>query len=161
MALPVSEGYPVVFENPEVIRAAAILPALGAWDAAPLEINVTGARNVVFYMSYTAGAPNGAVDFYFEYSPMSQDPLAPPMWWRDILFAPGILAAGVDTQSRIQRQYVTYQAVGLVREDFRYPPDGPIDLGLCVERIRLFARESGAAGNPGVFGVGAYLMRGA
>lgn len=158
MVFPVSEGYPLAFINPVVLRAAAVLPGAGAWDAAPLEINTVGVRYATFYMSYIRAGAGGAVDFYFETSPMSVDALVPPIWWQQSIFAGGMMVAGTDIASRIQREFVTYQAIGALREDFIY---GPIDLGLCAERIRMFARESGAVGTPGTFGVGAVFTRGA
>jgi hypothetical protein len=156
MVLPIGSPYPFVV-NPPVIRAVAVLPAAPAWDATPLEINTVGVHYATFYMSYIRGAIGGAVDFYFEISPMSVDPVAPPTWWRQTLYAGGILAAGVDTQSRVQREYVTYGSTGALLENFVW---GPIDLGLSAERIRMFARESGVPGTPGTFGVGAIMIRG-
>jgi hypothetical protein len=158
MVFPASEGYPLAFENPVVLRAAAILPAAGAWDATPLEINTVGVRYAQFYLSYMRAAVGGAVDFYFEISAMSVDALAPPIWWRQTIFAGGVVAANVDIQSRLQCEYITYGATSALLENFVY---GVVDLGLSAERIRMFARESGVVGNPGAFGAGAIFMRGA
>lgn len=156
MVLPVGSPYPFVV-NPPVIRAAAALLAAGAWDAAPLEINTVGVHYVTFYMSYIRAAIGGAVDFYFEISPMSVDPVAPPTWWRQTIYAGGLVVANTEIQSRVQQEYVTYGSTSALLENFVW---GPMDLGLSAERIRMFSRESGVVGNPGTFGVGALMIRG-
>lgn len=137
----------------QTARASAALPAAGAWDAAPVELFSTGAESVTLHMTYTRGGAGGAVDFQMQVSPYSLLTLAPASaaeWQHMTQYTAGVLAAGVDTQSREQREYITYQAVGATTEAFVY---GPVDLAERIERIRVTARESGNAGAPGTFAV--------
>lgn len=145
MVLPITPAYPVITQ-PVTVRAAAILLAAGAWDAAPLEIAVPGFEKGTFFFSYTRGAAGGAFDYSIEVSPYSADQLIVQSWYQMSEYAPGILAAGVDTQSRVQREYITYQAIGAAIENFI---SGPIEISRNIERIRLNVRESGDVANPG------------
>lgn len=155
---PISEPM-IVVENPVIVRAYAALPGAGAWDATPLIINTVGIRYAALYISYLRGAVGGAADFYIETSPFTADLVAPlPSWFWGTIYAGGAVAANVDTQSRIQREYLTYGATGAVLENVAF---GVVDLGLSTQRMRLTARESGAVGSPGNFGVTAIMMRGA
>lgn len=135
-------------ETQQVARAAAALPAAGAWDAAPVEMYCCYAQRVTLYFTYTRGGAGGAFDFQVQVSPYSLDTLAPAgaqAWMVMSLYDSGGVAAGVDSQSRAQREYITYQATGAAAEAFVY---GPIEMA-HVERLRVRARESGAVGAPG------------
>jgi len=126
----------------QVARAAAALPAAGAWDAAPTAIFVGGADRLTLNFQYTRGGAAGAFDFEVLVSSLN-----PVVSWQQLtLYANGALAAGVDTQSRVQREYITYQATGAGAEGFVY---GSIDLGGSTEWIMVAARESGNVGAPG------------
>ena len=152
--LPILSGHPVI-PNPVTIRASAALAGAGAWDATPTEIACAGFRFAVFYISYTRGAGGGAVDIQLQVSPRAVNSGVVENWFDQSLLAAGALAAGADTQSRTQREYVTYQATGATIENVAY---GPVDLGGAAERLRLPARESGNAGAPGTLHVVAVLM---
>ena len=155
---PILEPMAVV-ENPVVVRAYAALLAAGAWDVTPLEINTAGIRYAALYLTYLRGGVGGAVDFLIETSPFSVNAVAPlPSWFGGTIYAGGVVAANVDTQSRIQREYITYGATGVAQENVSF---GVVDLGLSTQRMRLYARESGNVGAPGTFGVTAIMMRGA
>jgi len=133
----------------QVLRASAALPAAGAWDATPTEVFVSGAAHLTFHLAYTRGAAGGAFDFQCWYSPYSvaaNVPTGAEEWLAMALYAPGLVAAGVDSQSREQREYVTYQATAAPVEAIEF---GPVNVGGTVERVRVRARESGAVGNPG------------
>ena len=123
-------------------RAAAALPAAGAWDAAPLELACPGFKRVTLYFHYTRGGAAGAFNFRIDTSPDS----AGAVWNQSSQYAPGALAAGADTTSAVQRENITYTATGAAIEDFVY---GPVDLNATVERIRIPAREIGNVGAPG------------
>ena len=151
MAFPTTlDTHPVGVRNPAIVRTYAALPAASAWDAAPIEIACTPMAVVMFYMTYLAG-DGGTVDFYIEVSPFHEDHLTLQSWYQMSLYAAGAMVAGTDIFSDIQREVISYQAVGANAEMFVY---GPIELSGGVERIRLVAREVVAAQeNPGSFGV--------
>lgn len=151
--LPIGNSYPPGVENPITLRADAALAAAGAWDAAPTEIAVIGFDQITLFLSYdeaAAVAGNGAVDWYLEYSPYAADVVGVDSWFQMSLYAAGVMAAGADIQSRLQREYITYDSTAAASEAFVY---GPIDLKQTIERLRLVARESGDVANPGAFHV--------
>lgn len=141
----------------QIIRARAALPAAGAWDPAPVEINTSGANFVLLFLDYLAGAAAGAVDVQLQAAPNSVDGGgAEPDWYPLTLFAPGAMVAGTDITSLVQREVINYNAVAAVPEVETYCI-GPIELRSCVERLRLRARETGAVLTPGTLGVWASL----
>ena len=149
MALPILDGYPRGWANPVNLRISAALAAAGAWDAAPTESFSSGAHNLTLSFTYTRGAAGGAFDWQLEvsiYSIAANAPAGADEWITEAVYASGAVAAGVDTQSRAQREYQTYQATAAGAESF---PIGPIELNGTVERIRVRARESGSVANPG------------
>lgn len=132
--------------NPVTFRARAALAGAGAWDAAPLEIACPQHTRMTLFIEYVRGAAGGAVDFQWFVSPYSANVAGVEDWFAQSEFAPAVLAVGVDSQSRIQREYVTYLSQGAATETFVF---GPIELGAGVERIYIRARESGVVGSPG------------
>ena len=131
----------------QIARVSAILAA--AWDAAPLELACPYFDYVTLALSYTRGAVGGAFDIQIWSSLYSLDagvPAGGAAWKAESVYAGGILAAGADTQSRLQREFETYQATGAAIEAFTY---GPIALAGTIERIRVRARESGDVQNLG------------
>jgi len=142
--MPRSAG--TIYLDEQVARAAAILLPAGAWDAAPTEVVCGSALSVTFYITYTRGGVGGAIDTQVQTSPYSVDRAVVEDWFSEDIFSAGAVAAGVDTASRIQRNTLTYQAVGAAAE--MYVLD-PIVLGGTVERIRIPCRESGNVGAPG------------
>jgi len=149
MAFPIDRPYPVL-ANPITVRAAAALPAAGNWDAAPVELAVIGFRWVLLFFAYTRGAAGGAFDFQMQMSPYPADVGGVESWFMQSIYAAGAVAAGVDTQGRIQREYITYASTAAGAEDFVY---GPFEINSVVERFRLRARESGVVGTPGTLHV--------
>ena len=148
---PLSHPHPTGQANPITFRADALLPAAGAWDANPTEVPVIAFDQLSLYLAYdedAAVAGNGVVDFYIEYSPYSADLVGVENWFRMSLYAAGAMAAGTDITSNVQREIVSYDSVGATVETFGY---GPLQLKQTVERIRIFARESGDVANPGTF----------
>lgn len=138
--LPIHKTHPVI-ENPIALRPSAALPAAGAWDAAPAEFAVAGFDQLTIYGTYTRGGAGGAVDMQAQASPIA----AGASWFDQSLLSAGVLAAGADTRSREQREFVTYQATAAGAENFVV---GVVRVS-GVERIRVSARESGAVGTPG------------
>ena len=140
-----------VMLNRVTARVLAALPAAGAWDATPLELQCAPFQFVTLFMRYTEGeqAADGAVDFMIEISPDAPG-VAGATWYQLTEYAPAVLAAGVDSQSFIQQEFITYTAVGATEELFVY---GAIELRGTIQRIRIAARESGVAGTPGDFGI--------
>jgi len=126
----------------QIARAAAILPAAGAWDAAPVELFVGGASKVTLFFSYTTNAAGGAFDFAVFVADMN--PAA--RWYQTGLYDAGAMVAGTDIGSAIQREYITYTATGADPERFVH---GAIELGGAVEWLRIPCRESGNVGKPG------------
>lgn len=148
----VSFTHPVAWQNPVNMRATAALPAAGAWDATPTEQNVAGAGYIMLYFTYQEGdqAGVGAFDWQLQasaYSVAANAPAGALEWTDESMQAVGGVAAGLDTQSRVQAEYQTFAPTSANQEGFIY---GPIHLAHDVERVRIPARESGVAGNPGV-----------
>lgn len=147
MALPILDAHPRGWQNPVTLRANAALAA--AWDAAPAESFASGAHNLTLAFTYERGAAGGAFDWQLEvsiYAVAGNVPTGAGEWVTESLYAAGAVAAGVDSQSRVQREFQTYQATGAAAEDFVY---GPVALDGTIERIRVRARESGVPGTPG------------
>ena len=135
--------------NVQEARASAALPALGAWDATPTIMPCAYFDDVTLYLTYTRGAAGGAFDLQIQtsaYSVAANVPTDAEEWVTESVYAGGLLAAGADTQSRLQREFETYQATAADAEAFAY---GPIALNGTIERIRIAARESGDTDTPG------------
>lgn len=132
--------------NPITFRASAALPAAGAWDATPTVVAIPQLARLVLYISYTRGAAGGAMDFQLQVSPYSATAAGVQNFFNQSEYSAAVLAAGVDSQSRIQAEYITFQSQGAAIENVVY---GPVELGAGVERIMVRARESGVVGNPG------------
>ena len=139
MSHPISATY---LDN-QVARVAAALPAAGAWDGAPLELQCAGFKNVTLRFRYTRGAANGAFAFRADTCP---DYLG-VVWDQMSLYSALGVVTNADTQSDIQRESIEYGATGAAAEGFTY---GPVELGGNVEMIRVGAHETGVVGTPGV-----------
>jgi len=153
---PVSFSYPPGWQNPVILRVSGALAAAGAWDAAPLETSAMGASGVSISFTYTRGALNGAFDWQIDislYGVAANVPAGSAEWIPESLYAAGVLAAGADVQSRVQREYQTYQAVAAAAESFIYA----LSLGTPIERLRVRCRESGVVGTPGIVQVSANI----
>ena len=133
--------------NPITVRASAVLLGASAWDVAPTEFSVAGVSDITLYVTYTRAGAGGAVDMQVQASPYSVDVGGVQSWFAQSLFAAAALAAGADSQSRVQREYVTYTSTAAGAETFVY---GPIDVE-SVERLRVACREpaGGAPATPG------------
>ncbi len=131
-------------------RASAALPAAGAWDASPTAMVTAGMDWVTLTFIYTRGGAGGAFEFRVDASPDSTG----TVWARTSLYDPGVLAAGADVNSAIQREEITYQATTAAAEVFVY---GPVHLGGHVERLRVAAHETGNVGAPGTLAIEARL----
>lgn len=132
--------------NPQTLRAAAALPAAGAWDAAPTEIVIAINRTVTLWFAYTRGAAGGAFDFQIQTSPYGAVVAGVENWFDQSIYQPGAVGGGADVMSLIQREYIRYTATDANTEDFVY---GPITLAGDIERFRVRAREAGDVDNPG------------
>lgn len=156
--LPISQPHPII-NSLAVMRPLAILLAAPAWDPTPPEFAVAGFDFATLYFTYTWDVLSigfGAFDVQIETSPYVVNQPVVQNWFAQALYAAGILAAGVDTQSRIQREYVTYRATaaGLgVPETFSR---GLVRV-VGAERIRIVARESGDLALPGTLEIIALL----
>lgn len=131
-----------------IARASAALAAAGAWDAAPTTIVTAGADRLTLFCNYTRGAAGGAVDIQILASPYSLTAGAPAgaaEWVTMTIYDAGAVVAGADTQSLMQREYLTYTSQAAAAEAFTY---GPLDIS-GIERIQVRARESGVVGTPG------------
>lgn len=137
--------------NPLLFRAAAALPAAGAWTT-PLEVAVPYKGELALYCTYTRGALGGACDIQPEYSPRSVDAAGVEDWFMQTEYSAAVLAAGVDSQSRLQREYFTYGSTAAGAENFVVK----IDIDATVERVRVRARESGVVATPGNLAIYGY-----
>lgn len=158
MALSNSHPHPTGQANPATARALAILLPAGAWDAAPEEIPCSGFWWVRLYFVYQRGAEDndGAIDYYYDTSPYSADVAGVEDWYHGTLYAAARLAQCVLNRSMVQQEIISYCAEGNNAETFHSPP---IHLAGCVERLRVFCREIGDAGNPGTASVIACFYR--
>lgn len=130
-------------------RASAALPAAGAWDASPTEFFVSGVDDMGVHLTYTQGAAGGAADIQLQLSPYSITALVPAgaqEWVNQTLYGAGTVAAGADSQSRMQAEYVTFDPVTANAEAVTF---AVINLGGVFERARVRARESGQEQSPG------------
>lgn len=128
------------------LRAAAALAGAGAYDAAPLIESTQNCEWLSLFLAYTRGGVGGAFDYQVQVSPRLIDSATLQNWFPISLYDAGALAAGADTQSRIQREYITYQATGAAIETFTF---GAIRISRNVARVRIVCRESGAIATPG------------
>ena len=143
--MPYAEPFPSI-TNPFTFRASAALAGAGAWDATPLIVACPQYARLVLYLSYTRGAAGGAFDFQLQVSPYSANALVVQSWFNQSEYSAAVLAAGADSQSRLQQEYITYQSQAAAIENVVY---GPVELGAGVERVMVRARESGVVGTPG------------
>ncbi len=151
----VLDPYPKGWANPVTIRADGALT--NVWVVSGTT-NVAYATGVTFSFTYERGAAGGAVDTQIQVSIYSIAALVPAgfdEWISAALYAAGAVAAGADTQSRLQREYETYAATGVGDESWV----DVLELPTPIERIRLRVRESGVPGTPGNFN-GAMIVRG-
>ena len=152
------DSYPRGYANPVNLRESAALPAAGAWDAAPTESSSANVENMSLTFTYERGGQGGAFDWQLWTSPYAvaaNVPTGAEEWAAESLYSAGVLAAGSDVGSEVQREYQTYEATGAGAESFTY---GPIALEGTVERVRVRARESGAAGTPGTLQITAEMI---
>ena len=147
MPLPMAEPGPVI-ANPATMRAAAALPAAGAWDAAPTEVACAGYEWMRLYFTYTRAEQieAGAVAFRYEISPYYADLADVEDWFQGTFYAPNPLTPCEDICSEVQREFLIYCATSNDAETFI---SAPIHLAGCVERIRIPCREYGDVDNPG------------
>ena len=130
------------------VRAAAALPAAGAWDTDPLvEIITAGLEYLTLYITYDedAQAANGAVNFRIEYSPYYADTAGVEDWFPMPMYDAGALVGGADVTSQIQRENITYDPTVATPDTFPYH----VALNGTVERVRVPCREIGDTDNPG------------
>lgn len=147
--------HPRGWANPLVLRVSAILT--DAWDVTPLELVCSGAEWISFNFTYTRAAAFGAFDFQIQtsiYAAPANVPAAAATWATVSLYDAGLMVAGADVGSEIQREFITYEATGAGAEAIIY---GPLHLARTIERIRVVARESGVPGNQGVLQISAEL----
>jgi hypothetical protein len=138
--------------NPVTLRARGVLVGAAVWDVTPLVVACSSKSRMTLYIEYTRGAVGGVLDFQIRVSPYSVDAVLPVQtWFEQSEFTPAVLAVGVDSQSRVQREYISF-ASREATETFVY---GPVDLGANVERVQVRARESGgvAVGTCHIMGI--------
>lgn len=153
-----ANAHPRGYTNPVNLRASAALPAAGAWDATPTESSSAFSEQLMLTFTYTRGAAGGAFDWQLWtsiYSVAANVPAGAEEWSSESVYSGGVLAAGADVQSRVQREYQAYEATGAAAESFAY---GPIALSGTIERIRVRARESGVILTPGTLQITAEMI---
>jgi hypothetical protein len=141
MTHPISTTY----LDQQQARVSAVLPAAGAWDTAPIEMPCAGFTHVTLYFSYTEGeqAATGALGWKYETAPDYDG----SVWHQSAIYASGAVASGSDTTSNEQREDKEYGATGATIERWS---EGPIALEAGAELIRVFCRENGVVGTPGI-----------
>jgi len=152
------DPYPKGWQNPQVARVSAALPAQGAWDATPPELLCDYANGLAVEITYTRGAEGGAVDIQVQASLYSSIATMPTgaVEWEDIsIKAAGMVVPGADTQSYVQADFYTFTSLAAAIDSINV---GPFVLGGLYERLRIYARESGVTGTPGICQLTAQLM---
>ena len=152
------DPYPKGWQNPQVARVSAALAAAGAWDTTPLVLLCDYANVLAVDLVYTRGAANGAVDIQVQASIYSIAALVPAggQEWEDIsIKAAGAVVPGADTQSHVQADYYTFTSLAAAIDSINI---GPFILGGLYERVRIYARESGVVGTPGICQLTIQLM---
>jgi len=140
------EFSPFAYQPLQVVRVNAILLPASAWDVAPLEFDCPYAGSVTLFVAYIRGGAAGAMDMQIEVSPYTADVTAPaPSWFTQSLYEPVNVVAGTDANSIIQRELVTYTAIGAALETFVYQ----VGVAEDIQRVRVGCRESGNVGAPG------------
>ncbi len=127
--------------NLQTARASAVLPAAGAYDAAPLELFCPGFNWSTLFVEYTRGGAGGAVTLKIEVSPVSSG----DHWFSVSHYGEGVNAVNSNTLSTVQMENIKYGAVGATIEKFVIS----VELRMAAERIRVSCCESGAVGTPG------------
>ena len=133
-------------------RAAAALPAAGAWDAAPTEFYCSGMDYIRIICDYTRGAAGGAFEFRIE---TSDESTGTTNWQQSTIYQGAAVVVNADATSSVQREGIEYGATAAAAEEFSY---GPLALKGTVERMRISARETGVVGNPGTLAIRTILM---
>jgi len=151
MPLSNSQTYPTGQANPYVMRTWAVLPAAGAWDAAPIIAPaVQGFWWARLYFAYQRKHDTlGTLDYYYDLSPFSIAALAggsAQQWFHGTLYVPGKMTQCQIVHSMVQQEFISYCATSADIETFISPP---IHLGGCIERLRVFCREGVADLVPG------------
>jgi len=147
--MPATVPISATYLNVQIARVSAILLAAGAWDATPLELACPYFDFVSLAFTYTRGGVAGAFDWQLWtslYSVAANAPAGAQEWHAPPIYASGAVAAGADTQSLVQDEYLTYTPIDVAVHSFNY---GPVPLRGTIERIYVAARESGNAGAPG------------
>jgi len=135
---PISPSY---LDMP-TMRASAVLPGAGAFDASPLEVPCQDFKFVTLYITYTRGGAGGAVTLRIEVSPDTSG----NTWYRSGLYEPAAVASGSDATSELQREFIKYGSTAAGAE---YVVFGPLVLQGGIQRMRIACAESGAVGTPG------------
>ena len=129
----------------QVARLYVALPAAGAFDPSPTELECMGFDYVILFMTYTRGAAGGAFTIRPEFSPYASD-TAGFNWFRNSLYDPDAVVAGSDSTSEFQAEDIKYTSTAAGDESVIY---GPILLAGGIQRMRIPAAESGQVGDPG------------
>lgn len=141
----------------QTARAAAALPAAGAYDAAPTELSCQAAGAVTLFTTYTRAGVGGSVRLRVQVSPYAADIVGVQNWFQLSLYAAAVLAAGADANSFVQRETILYTSTAAGAETFAY---GPIRLDGTISRLRIAAAEVGAQGTPGACEIVALFQQG-
>lgn len=126
----------------QTARASAVLPASGAYDTSPTEMNCAGFEWVTLFIKYTRGGSGGDMQFKLEGSPAGSG----DSWYQLGTATNGTLSSGSDLTNNVQRSEVEYGSTGASAEKVTY---GPIPLYGTFERLRVPCQESGATSTPG------------
>lgn len=139
---------------PKLGNVTGYLPSGGRALAAVLITNAVqftdwiparGFDFLTIFVHYQRGLAGGAVELQLEV----QDSLHLGTYQQSA-FGVGAVAAGADTASNIQRQDVTYGAVGAAAEGTVW---GPIEIRGTIEAWRIGYVETGVPGTPGDLGL--------
>lgn len=93
------QAWPEYDQEAGEFRVSAVLPAAGAYDAAPNEIPTLGYKICTVWWSYTRGAAGGSFAFYFQ---RAQTIAGVDTWGRMVEVRPGVFAPGADVRDDAQ-----------------------------------------------------------
>ena len=137
---------PLIATQAGTARVAAALPAAGAYDPAPIEIdNADEYKFLTLVCSYTRGAAGGSVRLLPEFALTI---VGVDYWGIDAVVNTGAFAAGTDVNSEIQVEDFLYTSTGAGAELFNLT----FDIAR-KDKIRIPCAEVGVVLTPGTMAI--------
>ncbi len=152
--MPADRNIPELTVPVVAIRADIALPILAEAPETTAWFSCSNFSWLTLYLTYTRGAGGGAVEFYLDWRHAPVTVGAAVGAYQMTAESVGVVAAGADTASLVQRENVTYTATGAAAESFAW---GSVEIRGTAEDFRIVMRESGVTGTPGNFAINAQM----